>query len=65
MFEVSDALWKQLELVLKPFKRTRSGGSKPLPFRKIFNGILFQLKSGCQWAMIPQTIRRQKHTPRA
>ncbi|KAF0118958.1 MAG: hypothetical protein FD149_345 [Rhodospirillaceae bacterium] len=33
MFEVSDALWKQLEPVLNPFKRTRSGGSKPLPFR--------------------------------
>ncbi|MBF0099142.1 MAG: transposase [Magnetococcales bacterium] len=40
--------------MLEPYKRKRSGGSAPIPFRSIFNGILFQLKTGCQWVMIPR-----------
>ena len=52
--DVSDELWERIEPLLEPFKRTRSGGSKPLAFRVIFNGILYLLKTGCQWEMIPK-----------
>jgi putative transposase len=50
---ISDELWERFEPLLEPYKRTRSGDSKPTPFRNILNGILFQLKTGCQWDMIP------------
>ena len=52
--EVSDRLWAIIEPLLEPFKRTRRGGSKALPFRRILNGILYLLKTGCQWDMIPR-----------
>jgi len=51
--EIPDELWEKIEPILEPFKRTKPGGSKPLPFRKIMNGILYLLKTGCQWNMIP------------
>ncbi|MEO5355497.1 MAG: IS5 family transposase [Magnetococcus sp. XQGC-1] len=51
--EISDELWERVEPLLEPFKRKRPGGTKPIPFRNILNGILFQLKTGCQWSMIP------------
>jgi len=51
--EISDALWNRIEPVLKPFERTKSGGSPPIPFRTVLNGILYLLKTGCQWNMIP------------
>ena len=51
--EVSDNLWKIVEPLLESFKRRRPGGSLPTDFRTIFNGILFLLKTGCQWHMIP------------
>lgn len=52
--ELSDKFWEQVEAILEPFKRTRSGGSTPLPFRTILNGIFYLLKTGCQWDMIPK-----------
>lgn len=51
--EIPDKLWEKIEPILKPFKRSKSGGSKPLSFRKIINGIFYLLKTGCQWNMIP------------
>ncbi|MBF0420179.1 MAG: transposase [Magnetococcales bacterium] len=52
--EISDELWEQIEPLLEPYRRTRRGGTKPIPFRDIFNGILHQLRTGCQWEMIPR-----------
>jgi len=51
--EMPDSLWEKIEPILEPFKRKRLGGSPPLSFRNIMNGILFRLKTGCQWSMIP------------
>ena len=52
--EVSDGFWAQAEPLLEPFKRRKSGGSKPLDFRQVMNGILYVLQSGCQWALLPR-----------
>ena len=53
--ELPDELWAQLEPLLDPFKRKRSGGSPPISSRNIMNGIIFRLKTGCQWSMIPRS----------
>ncbi len=52
--ELPDGLWEKVEPFLETFKRRRSGGSAPTSFRKILNGIIFRLKTGCQWSMIPR-----------
>ena len=53
-YEVSDRFWEQAEPLLEPFKRRKPGGSKPLAFRQVMNGILYVLKSGCQWSLLPR-----------
>jgi transposase len=53
-YEVSDRCWEQAEPLLEPFKRRTPGGSKPLAFRQVMNGILYVLKSGCQWRLLPR-----------
>lgn len=52
--ELPDGLWAKFEPLLEPFKRKRSGGSPPISSRSIMNGIIFRLKTGCQWNMIPK-----------
>jgi transposase len=52
-YGVSDRFWAQAEPLLEPFKRRKPGGSKPLDFRRVMNGILYVLKSGCQWGLLP------------
>ena len=39
--DVPDELWGRIEPLLAPFKRKRSGGSKPLSQRTILAGILY------------------------
>lgn len=51
--DVPDELWKRIEPLLAPFKRKRSGGSKPLAQRTVLAGILYKCRTGCQWAMLP------------
>jgi putative transposase len=52
-YVVSDRFWEQAKPLLEPFQRRKSGGSKPLDCRRVMNGILYVLKSGCQWALLP------------
>lgn len=53
-FDVPDALWEKIEPLLVPFRRKRSGGVPPTDFRRLLAGMLYQLKTGCQWSMIPK-----------
>jgi putative transposase len=53
-YEVSDRFWEQAAPLLEPFQRRKPGGSPPLDFRRVLNGILYVLKSGCQWHLLPR-----------
>jgi transposase len=49
LWEIPDGLWERIEQVLPREKRKGSPGRPALPNRKVVNGILFVLRSGCQW----------------
>jgi transposase len=53
-FEIPDELWKRVEPLFDHFKRKKSGGIAPVPFRTLLAGMLYKLKTGCQWSMIPK-----------
>ena len=54
---VSDELWNQIEPLLpKPRRRARWRGGRPrVPDRNAMNGILFVLRTGCQWNALNAT----------
>src|SRR5512138_1978584 len=49
LWEIPDGLWERIERVLPREKRKGSVGRPALPNRQVVNGILFVLRSGCQW----------------
>ncbi len=55
---VDDELWELIQPLLPPPKprRMRYPGRKPLDNRKALSGILFVLKSGIPWEMLPQEM---------
>jgi transposase len=61
-WEVSDELWEKVApLIPKPkrakgrkYKRRPGGGRKPLEPRKVFAGIIYVLRTGCQWKALPE-----------
>ncbi len=63
-WEVSDAFWAIVEPLVpvpkrdeaKQYKRKTGGGRKPLPPRKVFEAIVFVLRTGIQWKALPKKM---------
>ena len=53
---VSDDLWAAVAPLLPPRKPRPKGGRKPLDDRALLSGILFVLRSGIPWRMLPQEL---------
>ena len=53
---VSDELWAAIEPLLPPEPPKPHGGRPRLDDRKALTGILFVLKSGIPWEMLPQEM---------
>jgi len=55
---VDDALWAQIEPLLprRRSRRRRYAGRKPIPDRAALTGILFVLRSGIPWNMLPKEM---------
>jgi putative transposase len=52
--EVSNKSWHRLKQLLpKPKKKEGQVGRPPTELREIINGILYVLRSGCSWRMLP------------
>lgn len=62
-WEVSDAFWERVKPLIpvlpkknaeKEYKRKAGGGRKPMEARKVFEGIVYVLRTGCQWKALPK-----------
>ena len=53
---VSDALWSLFSPLLPPHPPRPKGGRPPINARATLTGILFVLKSGIPWEMLPQEM---------
>ena len=51
---VSDELWKIIEPLLPPDPPREKGGRPRIPNRNAFAGIVYVLKSGVPWRMLPK-----------
>lgn len=61
-WEVSDTFWNVVEPMIpqpsrapeREYRRKPGAGRKPLDYRKVFAGILYVLRTGCQWKALPK-----------
>jgi transposase len=51
---VPDNLWEEIKLLLPPEKQNRTIGRPVIPFRKVLDSIVYILRTGCQWKMLPK-----------
>lgn len=54
--EIPDGLWTILQRRLPPEKPPKSNGRPVVPYRTVMNGILYKLRTGCQWQMLPKAF---------
>lgn len=53
---IPDELWNIIEPLLPPEPPKPQGGRPRIPDRQVLTGILFVLKSGIPWEMLPQEM---------
>src|SRR6185437_14492034 len=51
--KISDELWNMICNLLPDEKPNNRIGRPVVPFRKVMDGILHVLRTGCQWKMLP------------
>jgi putative transposase len=54
IWRLPDDLWTQLQSLLPPEKPPGTPGRPVVPFRRVMDGILYVLRTGCQWKALPR-----------
>lgn len=52
-WRVPDELWERVEPLLPRYRRSRAGGRPRVESRAVLDGILYVLRTGCQWKAAP------------
>ena len=51
---IPDELWDEIKNILPKEKSSKTVGRPTVEYRKVFDGILYVLRTGCQWKMLPR-----------
>jgi transposase len=61
VWRVPDDLWNRIAVLLPIEEFRPTGGRQWIPPRRILDGVLYVLRTGCQWKAVPQGVRRRLH----
>ena len=51
---IPDDLWNEIKNILPDEKPENTIGRPIVPYRKVLDGIIYVLRTGCQWKMLPK-----------
>ena len=54
IWEIPDSLWDCLESILSERYPEKATGRPRVDLRRVLNGIIFRMRSGCQWNKLPE-----------
>ena len=54
IWHIPDDLWEEFKQALPPEKKPLTVGRPTVPYRRVLDGILYVLRTGCQWKSIPK-----------
>ena len=64
IWQMPDALWADCRALLPPEKPLGTRGRPVVPFRRVLDGILHVLRTGCQWKAVPREFGSGSTVPR-
>ena len=53
-WEVPDDVWTLIEPLLNEWYPAKPKGHRRVDLRRVLNGIIFRLRTGCQWNQLPK-----------
>jgi putative transposase len=54
IWEIPDELWERVESILREYWPAKATGRKVADWRAVLNGIIFRMRTGCQWNQLPK-----------
>ena len=63
IWEIPDHLWEQIHPVILDMDPPQGTGRKRADPRRMLDGIIFRMRSGCQWNRLPRELGRRQHHP--
>lgn len=54
IWRIPDEFWSRIQPLLPPEKPAGTNGRPVVPFRTVMDGILYVLRTGCQWKALPK-----------
>lgn len=54
IWEVPDALWRRVKRLLERAYPPKPTGRPRADFRRVLNGIVYRMRTGCQWNRLPR-----------
>ena len=54
ILRIPDQLWDRIKKILPKEKPSKTVGRPVVPYRKVLDDLLYVLRTGCQWKMLPQ-----------
>ena len=52
--DIPEALWEQIAPLIPVHRKTTLRGRPRVPDREVMAGIVYRLRTGCQWKALPQ-----------
>ena len=53
---IPEALWRQLAPLIPARRKKTLRGRPPIPDREVMSGIVYRLRTGCQWKALPEVF---------
>jgi putative transposase len=54
IWEISDEVWPLIQTILAEDYPAKPKGPRRVDLRRVLNGIIFRLRTGCQWTHLPK-----------
>ena len=64
IWEVPDELWKPIEKILNEYDPPKATGRQRIDPRRALNAMIFRMRSGCQWNLLPKSFPNDRSVHR-
>jgi len=64
IWELPDAVWPMMQRILDDYYPAKPKGHRRVDLRRVLNGIIFRLRTGCQWNRLPEAFGDDSTVPR-
>ena len=64
IWDVPDEVWMLIEQVLNALSPAKPKGQRRVDLRRVLNGVIFRLRTGCPWQQLPQPVGDDSPVPR-